>query len=379
MGIAKPEIVTSFPEAQSDNSDHEIDAIRSAIAAYILGHTPQTEATFDSLALGLFSLHMRLNAAYRAYVTSLPAPASRPQSWRDIPAVPQDGFKHARLSIYPKGRATRIFTTSGTTSATRGQHEFASTQLYDLAILEGWKHARLPSMTRICLLPPPDKAPDWSLSHMVGVVAAGLSGAHEAYGRDRSTADFDAVLARLEQQREPLMLMTTAVTLWMLMERIVSSGNTPNSILPAGSWIWETGGYKGARITLSKRAFYRRIAETFGVPDASIVNEYGMTELSSQCYGRGADGEHYPPPWLRVRVINPETGTDAQPGTMGFARLHDLANVESVFAIDTQDLCVAQESGGFQLIGRNPSAPARGCSLSANEHVTPHSAGDAVP
>ena len=92
-----------------------------------------------------------------------------------------------------------------------------------------------------------------------------------------------------------------------------------------------------------------------------------MTELSSQAYDRvvgdsaGRDHLHFPP-WTRVLVISAETGSEAEPGEVGLLRVFDLANVFSVMAIETEDLAM-HDSTGVRLIGRNPGAEPRGCSL----------------
>jgi hypothetical protein len=47
---------------------------------------------------------------------------------------------------------------------------------------------------------------------------------------------------------------------------------------------------------------------------------------------------------------------------VGLLRIVDLANVFSVLAVETEDLAV-YDGMGVQLIGRNPGAESRGCSL----------------
>jgi len=49
-------------------------------------------------------------------------------------------------------------------------------------------------------------------------------------------------------------------------------------------------------------------------------------------------------------------------GEVGIARFVDLGNIDSAVSIVTQDL-VRRVNGGIQLLGRQPGAPARGCSL----------------
>jgi len=68
------------------------------------------------------------------------------------------------------------------------------------------------------------------------------------------------------------------------------------------------------------------------------------------------------PPWVRTQVVSPETGREVGEGETGLLRVFDLANVYSVMAIQTEDLAV-RRGDAFELLGRNPNAEPRGCSL----------------
>ncbi len=127
----------------------------------------------------------------------------------------------------------------------------------------------------------------------------------------------------------------------------------------------ETGGYKGTGRELSKDDLYDLFESHLGLPAECIVNEYSMTELSSQFYTRGLNAPHQCPSWTRTQVINPET---LQPADTGYLTIVDLANVGSCLAIATQDLAKKSTSAsqGFHLLGRDPNAIARGCSRAAD-------------
>ena len=92
--------------------------------------------------------------------------------WREIPAVPQSVFKRFRLSVAGPELVTKTFLTSGTTGEARGQHHFLNTRLYDTAIVCGWERLALPAWRLLILAAPPTDAPQSSLSHMFGVLAA---------------------------------------------------------------------------------------------------------------------------------------------------------------------------------------------------------------
>jgi hypothetical protein len=136
--------------------------------------------------------------------------------------------------------------------------------------------------------------------------------------------------------------------------------------LPVGSIAVETGGYKGTRRELPKTDLYALFRGRLGLPANDVVNEYGMTELSSQFYSRGVGTPHFGPPWARGLVVDPATGREVEDGATGVLRLFDAANLWSVCAVQTQDLAI-RYGDNFVLIGRDPAALPRGCSRAADE------------
>ncbi len=180
---------------------------------------------------------------------------------------------------------------------------------------------------------------------------------------------FQALAERFRRESRPVLLLGTALAFLHLFEAVEERGDGP-CLLPPGSEALETGGYKGSGRTLTKPELYAGFSRWLGLAAGAVVNEYGMTELSSQCYTRGLDLPHTTPPWLRALVIDPETDRPAAPGRTGVLRLFDLANLGSVLAVQTQDLAVAPDNSGraFTLLGRDPAAlPLRGCSRAADE------------
>jgi hypothetical protein len=112
------------------------------------------------------------------------------------------------------------------------------------------------------------------------------------------------------------------------------------------------------------------------VPFAWFVNEYGMTEMSSQFYdgtaGTAAEPEarwHAGPPWVRTEAADPETLAVLPHGEVGVLRHRDLANLHSVAGIQTEDLGITSAEG-FRVLGRARGAEARGCSLAMDDLLT---------
>ena len=141
--------------------------------------------------------------------------------------------------------------------------------------------------------------------------------------------------------------------------------------LPDGARIMETGGFKGRSRSMPRTELYVRLEAGLGVPLERIVNQYGMTELGSQFYDSVLHEPAGPrrklaPPWVRVRLIDPRTGQDAAPGEPGIITIHDLANTGSIAAIQTADLGCPNGDDGFDILGREPGAEERGCSIAAD-------------
>lgn len=317
-----------------------------------------SEAAFSELALEIFAFQCRWNEAYRAFAASSPSP----QNWREIPAVPQAAFKRSRLSCVPTDLVKTVFRTSGTTGETRGEHFFLNTHLYEAAIVWGWDWLGVPRLPLRIVARRGEDVPDSSLSHMFSVLSRERGNGSAEWFIDREGSLDVEGFRRSVQNAEPVAVLGTALGFLNLFEQL----GTERIALPEGSFAMETGGYKGSGRELAKADLYEMFDQFLGLPEDSVINEYGMTELSSQFYTRGLGRAHTAPPWLKALVIDAETGREAAVGEVGILRIFDLANLNSALAIETQDLAIRREDG-FALLGRDPAALPRGCSRAADE------------
>jgi hypothetical protein len=312
------------------------------------------EERFEPLALKIFEFQRERNPIYAQYCDSLGVEVD---SWKRIPAVPQQAFKRTELRSFPSEATTFEFRTSGTTGEGYGRHFFPSLNLYEAAIQFGWQFFRLPRNPFALLMQSPEDAPFSSLSRMGGFLTAGQ--------RDRffitkgGALEIDRLQKFLGSINQPITLFGTALAFLNL--------DSPELRLPAGSVLMETGGFKGSGREVAKEVLYEQLSQSFGIPTSAIWNEYGMTELSSQFYSSGIGNSHRGPPWLRFSVTDPETNEEAEIGRIGLVKIIDLANLWSVAAIQTQDLAVAQSDGEFILHGRDPEALPRGCSQAMDD------------
>jgi acyl-coenzyme A synthetase/AMP-(fatty) acid ligase len=335
----------------------EYPALENRIASLIESGAID-EAAFRDAALAVYRFQRRHNAPLANYCEHRGVPRDI-ANWREIPAVPQSVFKRFRLSVAPPEAVTKTFLTSGTTGESRGQHHFLNTRLYDTAIVCGWERLALPKLRTLILTPSPAEAPQSSLSHMFGVLAERSPSRFCVTAEGR--LDVTAITSELARN-EPVAMLGTALAFLNLFEQL---GSRTLSAAP-GSFAMETGGYKGSGRDIPKAELYTMFGKYLGMEADQILNEYGMTELSSQCYTRGLNRAHEAPPWLRTLVIDPETGKEVAIGEKGILQLFDLANLGSSLAIETQDLAVREEHG-FTLLGRDPAALPRGCSRATDE------------
>ncbi len=361
-------------------SAESTDPARADLEARILAwmsepEWKEDEPRFERLALDLFALQFTHCLPYRRFCVGRGRTPDSVGHWWEIPAVPTGAFKEVALRCFPEEATIRTFRTSGTSQEGRGELHLDSLALYEASLLSAFERGVLPDLaegerTRLRVLAPsPEEAPDSSLSYMFGCVLHTRGDADSGFDVHDGRLDVGGVTEHLreaERSGTPVSLCGTAFGFVHLLDALAAARPLQ---LPAGSRVMETGGFTGRSRELSRRELYRAIEVRLGVPPARIVNQYGMTELGSQFYDSvlsrpGEPRRKLRPPWTRVRLLDPEGGTEVsdRPGRIA---VFDLANVGSVLAVQTADLARAA-ADGFEVLGREPGAEARGCSLAAD-------------
>lgn len=335
------------------------------------------EKEFEALALEAFALQFERIPAYRTLCERRGSTPDSVERWRDVPPVPATAFKPLELYAGDDERPEATFRTSGTTSGAqlRGRHLVPRLELYRRSLLGPFRAHVLAARGRIrfvSLIPSPEELPDSSLSFMVGSAAAVLATQTHWLVDGSGALDLEAlrgITRRASHAREPVLILGTALALLNALERLEGE---PLAMLPPGSRIMETGGFKGAGRDVTRVDLYGRLSRATGVPIERIVSEYGMTELLSQLYepvlseGPGAVGTHVPPPWLEVRALDPGSLEELPDGEEGLLCFFDLANAGSVCHVLTEDVGSVWK-GRVRLAGRARGAEPRGCSLAMDE------------
>lgn len=352
------------------------DALHARVRAKIAGG----DEPFDVLAAELAQHQARFSPGYARLCASRGVDPTRDPP-HALPAVPTDAFRVARVATFPEGLEEATFRTSGTTVGTRGAHPMRVLSTYHDAAMRGAERtlfAPFPARTRIVAIAPSvDEAPDSSLSRMLAWFVAERGDAGSVFVRpDEVDRAIDTIERAALDGR--VMLLATAFAWVHVIDRL--AGRVVP--LPPGSRAMQTGGFKGRSREIPADELRRLIASTFGLPRSEVVGEYGMTELTSQLWATPEMGEigeafatgdrwlYRAPPWMRVSACDPATLAPVADGARGIARIEDLANVESAWAVQTADEIVVHLGGAIEILGRLPGATPRGCSLAIEELVS---------
>jgi hypothetical protein len=357
-----------------------VHAIHDQVLRFI--STPSD--SFDELAQAVFTHQFDTIEPYRRFCERRGFTPSATRSWREIPPVPVSAFKEGDLACGPP---ERTFLSTGTTRGKQGRarHLMPDLRLYHAAAVAGMRRFLFPDVTRISLLSlvsPVAATPDSSLSQMVDWAIEEVGGVKVALGTTTDGIDYNGCVAALrasESTGEPICMMATTAGLIHFLDHC--SARSLTFRLPHGSRLMDTGGSKGTPRPISRKGILQACWKTFAIPGYFCVNEYGMTELSSQFYenvitnrvhGVFAHRALVGPPWTRVRFLDPTTLAEVPRGERGLVCVYDLANVATAFALLTEDIGRELKEGpGFELYGRVTDAEARGCSLSAAEWQRP--------
>ena len=343
--------------------------------------------TFERLALDIARYQAEASEGFRRL---LRAHSAELQTLDDIPPVPSDAFRLARVATFPPELAAARFFTSGTTGKERGTHAMRRTDTYERLSRAFGRQALLGPTGKavvVALAPALTEPPSSSLGYMMarfmeafdaeplGALEERFSSASSArWLLDESGVNLGGLRAAADVARaggRPLLLLGTAFALVRLLDDLAGA----RLALPADSVVMQTGGFKGRSREVSMEELRAGVSDALQVASSRVVGEYGMTELTSQLYEgtitesalaarqpAAPAGVYFEPPWLRVTAVDAVSLRPVAEGDVGLARFIDLGNVDSAVSVVTQDL-VRRAHGGIQLLGRQAGAPARGCSL----------------
>lgn len=355
-------------------------ALRRRIADFLLAPDP---ARFDELALAAFRFQLERQAPLRQLCSRHGVRAEAVATWSEVPMVPVSAYRSLDLAVAPP---VEIFRSSGTHGPDRSVHRHPFPELYRATIDAAFPRYCLPRGDRppmLALVPPRELVADSSLGFMVAHVLERFGGPASAYAfgaRGVEAGVARSWLGARQRSGTPVLLLATAFALADLLEALERMGLRFR--LAPGSTVFVTGGFKGRRAEVDPRELATALVAGLGIAPEGIVGEYGMTELTSQAYTAtqldGRSDLFVVPPWMRFRVLSPESLEPTPSGEPGLLALFDLANLGTAVHLLTEDLAIAEE-GGFRLVGRAAGAELRGCSLLAEELSGPRPGETAPP
>jgi Acyl-protein synthetase, LuxE len=364
-------------------------AIYDEVLAFI--RVPEL-ALFESLALKVFRHQFDTVAPYRQYCLSRGTRIGEVSSLDQVPALSTAAFKYAELgdTVTKSERAeVRVFMTSGTTAGRdeRGRHRVPRLEIYRASALGHLRKMLFPDGARMRMLslhPTADRMPESSLGQMISWMFEEFGAGETLCVADRKGVEIARALEFLgstERAGEPVCVMGTTSAFGALFDELQTQSLRHS--LARGSRLMDTGGAKGQSVPLSPSQVVEHAQALLGVDPASVINEYGMTEMCSQLYdatsfnspdarraeshgARRADSSEerrkLGPAWLGVAAVDPSSLKRVPDGSPGLLRFFDLANVGSVSAILTGDLGVVRD-GTVTVLGRAEDGEARGCAL----------------
>lgn len=285
--------------------------------------------------------------------------------WEEAPLVPTTLFRELDLCTASSGDDVAVFKTSGTTgSGARGYRRVPSLRLYHAAMTEPFianilnnQRERRPWLS---LIPRRHALPESSLSHMVSKLGEDLASSNSLWSFKTDGLDVESSWTWLEETAsagQPIVILTTSFALVTLLD----AAPKRDVMMPPGSRMMLTGGFKGRSRTIEEGELFETLESRLGLAYDAVVPEYGMTELTSQAYGR----PFLAPPWLKLRVVDPLSHRPLNPGATGLVAFFDLLNLDNISAIVTSDMGQMTASEGLILEGRAPGSILRGCSLTA--------------
>ncbi|HEX9093987.1 MAG TPA: acyl-protein synthetase, partial [Coriobacteriia bacterium] len=322
--------------------------------------------------LEVFAYQYAHNEPYRHYCDAAGATPSSVSGWAEIPAYPTDAFKNEIVASFETEKAVQAIMTSGTTRPNQRGRIFRDetgqklvfganrvmTGAYLFPDFEQGRRCRI-----LLLVPSLDIAPTMGM-------AIGLDQARQHFGTPdssflvgRSGVDVKRLVGALKESESsgvPICIIGATSAYVYFFNACRDKGLRFR--LPAGSRVCDGGGYRGRFGVVTRQDYYRLVEDVLGVPEHHCVNTLGLGETATNYFddtlrncvlGRPATPRRKPsPPWTRTQVYDIESREPCPTGKVGLIRHYDLCNLPTVIGVQSDNLGVMDDRGGFEIIGR---------------------------
>jgi hypothetical protein len=312
-----------------------------------------TPATFEETCLDVFAYQAAHNPLYAHFLALLKCRTDKIQRISEIPFLPISFFKSHTLQSGSWLLETE-FSSSATTGQIPSRHLVRSLDFYLENTRQGFSlfYGNPADWCVLALLP----------SYLERSGSSLVAMADDWIKRSKYPEsgfflhDFEVLAERIrycQAQKIPTLLLGVSFAL------LDFAADYPMDL--QGITVMETGGMKGRRREITRAELHETLKNAFNLPQ--IHSEYGMTELLSQAYL--SKGERfYPAPTMQVHTTEINDPFAWVPfGRPGVLNIIDLANVDTLSFIATEDLGRVYDDGSFEVIGRLDVAERRGCNL----------------
>lgn len=323
------------------------------------------ESYFDELSLKIFRFQYENNHLYHQFVDNLRVNPKLVKSVEEIPFLPIEIFKYQKIYTGTE-EPKNYFESSGTTGQITSKHYYLTKDFYFQVAERIFEthYGPLENYHIIGLLPSYLERENASLVAMVNDFIKKSQSEFSGFYLN-NFQELNSILKKLVLSNKKTLILGVSFGIldWLesgpLPEEIIQSFKNEDFIL------METGGMKGRRKELSREELHQIFQKFTQAP--KIHSEYGMTELFSQSYSQG-EGIFKPgfTQKILIRELNDPFSYVKTFSKIGGINLIDLANIESLCFIATQDAGKKITSKEFLITGRIKEADLRGCNLMIN-------------
>jgi hypothetical protein len=348
-------------------------------------------SAFEPLALEVFSYQYAHNEPYRHYCDAAGATPSDVSAWAEIPAYPTDAFKQEVVASFETEKAVQAIMTSGTTRPNQRGRIFRDEIGQKLVFTANR------TMTGAYLFPDFGEGqrcrillmtPSLEIAPTMGM-AIGLDQARQHFGTSdsmflvkRSGVDVKTLVGALRESEAsgvPIAMIGATSAYVYFFNACREKGMRFQ--LPVGSRVCDGGGYRGRFGVVTRDDYYALVEDILCVPANHCVNTLGLGETATNYFddtlrngvlGRPATPRHkVSPPWTRTQVYDIESRLPCSPGKPGLLRHYDLCNLPTVIGVQSDNLGVTDDRGGFEIIGRAKVVDGRVQKLPSEASVGP--------
>lgn len=311
------------------------------------------EQNFDDIALQRFRFQAENNTIYKKYIANLGINPTSVLSVQNIPHLPISFFKNHILKTGAWVPEVS-FTSSGTTGQQTSTHAIRDLGFYLEHSVRCFEYffGNIDNYHFLALLP---SYLERNQSSLVAMMDFFIKKSHSAF-----SGFYLDDTARLLRDLENLRGKSKKPVLWGVTFALLDIAGRYHPDL-SHCLVFETGGMKGRREEITRYELHSVLRQAFKVED--IFSEYGMTELQSQAYSKGKNA-FFCPPWMKISVR--DLTDPMQKGLLnetGGINVIDLANLNSISFIETEDLGKVYADGSFEVMGRMDNSDVRGCNL----------------